>query len=327
MPALSPSLCALASLCPENESAFLALEYLLRGEKEDAGLMNKSMAPNRAIVVFAEKEIRRIWYQNEWWFSVVDVVAILTSQADALKSRKYWNKLSQRLRDEGSEVVTNCHQLKLEAPDGKMRKTDCANTEGLFRIIQSIPSQKAEPFKRWLAKVGYERVQEIEDPELAQERMKSLYEQKGYPKDWIDKRLRGIAIRQNLTDEWQQRGIESQKDYAILTAEISKATFGMTPGDYKKYKNIPTTSKANLRDNMTDLELIFTMLGEKMTTEISQQEEPETFIENKKVARRGGKVAGHARKKAEKELGRSIVSENNYLANPSHESGKKKLKN
>ena len=267
-----------------------------------------------AIVVFESRKIRREWHQEEWWFSVVDVVAVLSEQPDSLKARKYWNKLAQRLRDEGSEVVTNCHRLKLQAADGKKYKTDCANTEGLFRIIQSIPSPKAEPFKRWLAAVGYERVQEIENPELAQERMKALYEQKGYPKDWIDKRLRGMAIRQNLTDEWQERGIKEQKNYAILTAEISRATFGMTPGEYKKHKNIPAKSKANLRDNMTDLELIFTMLGEKVTTEISRQEKPETFPKNRQVARRGGKVAGNARKDTEKELGRSVISKENYLS-------------
>lgn len=276
--------------------------------------MVASKNKDQAIVVFESQKIRRDWYQEEWWFSVVDVVAILTEQSTPLKARKYWNKLAQRLREEGSEVVTNCHQLKLKAPDGKMRKTDCANTEGIFRIIQSIPSPKAEPFKRWLAAVGYERVQEIENPELAQERMKNLYEQKGYPKNWIDKRLRGMAIRQNLTDEWQARGVKEQKDYAILTAEISRATFGMTPGEYKKHKKIPAKSKANLRDNMTDLELIFTMLGEKVTTEISRQEKPETFSGNKQVARRGGKVAGNARKDTEKELGRSVISKENYLS-------------
>ena len=264
---------------------------------------------NQMIVVFGTKEIRRIWHNDEWWFSVVDVCGILTESRD---SGAYWRKLKQRLKVEGSEVVTNCHGLKLVASDGKKYRTDCANTETMFRVIQSIPSPKAEPFKRWLAKVGYERVQEIENPELAQERMKSLYERKGYPKDWIDKRLRGMAVRQNLTDEWKERGIENQKDYAILTAEISKATFGMTPTEYKKHKNIPTKSKANLRDNMTDLELIFTMLGEKVTTEISEQEKPETFIDNKKVAKRGGAVAGNARKDTEKELGRSIISEENY---------------
>jgi len=273
--------------------------------------MADSKKQTSAIVVFESRKIRREWHQEEWWFSVVDVCGVLTESVDA---GAYWRKLKQRLKKEGSEVVTNCHGLKLEAADGKKYKTDCANTEGIFRIIQSIPSPKAEPFKRWLAKVGYQRVQEIENPELAQERMKSLYEQKGYPKDWIDKRLRGMAIRQNLTDEWKERGIKEQKDYAILTAEISRATFGMTPGEYKKHKNIPAKSKANLRDNMTDLELIFTMLGEKVTTEISRQEKPETFPENRQVARRGGSVAGNARKDTEKELGRSVISKENYLS-------------
>jgi prophage antirepressor-like protein len=280
---------------------------------------------NQKIAVFKEQSIRRIWHNNEWWFSVIDVCAVLTGSVNA---GAYWRKLKQRLKKEGSQIVTNCHGLKLKAADGKKYKTDCANTEGLFRIIQSIPSPKAEPFKRWLASVGYERVQEIENPELAQERMKTLYEQKGYPKDWIDKRLRGMAIRQNLTDEWKERGIKQQKDYAILTAEISKATFGLTPGEYKKHKKIPAKSKANLRDNMTDLELIFTMLGEKVTTEISQQEKPKTFSKNKQVAARGGKVAGNARKDTEKELGRSIISKENYLSSqlPDDEPGKLKDK-
>ena len=197
--------------------------------------------------------------------------------------------------NEIKEPVTNCHQLKLQAADGKMRFTDVADAKQLLRIIQSIPSPKAEPFKQWLAQVGYERMLEIENPELAQERMKQLYEQKGYPKDWIDKRLRGIAIRQNLTDEWKKRGITEEREYAILTAEISKATFGMTPSEYK------------------DLELIFTMLGERVTTEISEKEQPETFGESKKVAKRGGHVAGIARKETEKELGRSVSNPNNFL--------------
>ena len=270
------------------------------------------MEQKNKIILFQDRKIRRIWREDEWYFSVIDIVGVLT---DSANPRDYWYKMKIRVKTEdGFEPSTVCRQFKMEAPDGKQRKTDCANTEGILRIIQSIPSPKAEPFKRWLAKVGYERVQEIENPELAQERMKALYEQKGYPKDWIDKRLRGIAIRQNLTDEWKERGIENQKDYAILTAEISKATFGMTPSEYKKHKNIPTKSKANLRDNMTDLELIFTMLGEKVTTEISEQEKPDTFTDNKKVAKRGGTVAGNARKETEKELGRSIVSEENYLS-------------
>jgi hypothetical protein len=195
----------------------------------------------------------------------------------------------------------------------KKRKTLAGNARDALRLIQSIPSKKAEPFKRWLAQIGKERLDEIENPELAQERMKVLYEKKGYPKDWIDKRLRGIAIRQNLTDEWKELGIISQKDYAILTAEISKATFGITPGEYKRLKSIPAKSRANLLDNITDLELIFTMLGEKVTTEISYKEKPEGMPANKKVAKRGGGVAGKARKETEKELGRSVISEKNYL--------------
>lgn len=267
------------------------------------------MSKETAIVVFKEQTIRRAWHNNEWWFAVADVVTVLT---DSVNSADYIKKMRSRdkeLAKGWGQIVT---PLSIETAGGKQR-LNCANTEGIFRIIQSIPSPKAEPFKLWLAQVGYERIQEIENPELAQERMKQLYEQKGYPKDWIDKRLRGIAIRQNLTDEWQERGIGSQKDYAILTAEISKATFGMTPSEYKQYKNLPSKSKANLRDHMTDLELIFTMLGEKMTTEISVVEKPEGLIENKKVARRGGNVAGNARKDAEKELGKSVISRNNYL--------------
>jgi len=271
------------------------------------------MTQNNAIVLFKEQQIRRIWHKDEWWFSVVDVVGALTGSSNA---RRYWSDLKIQLteKEDFSELYEKIVQLKLPAPDGKMRETDCANSESLLRIIQSVPSPKAEPFKRWLAKVGYERIQEIENPELAQERMKQLYEQKGYPKDWIDKRLRGIAVRQNLTDEWKERGITSQNDYAILTAEISKATFGMTPSEYKKHKKLPAKAKDNLRDHMTDLELIFTMLGERVTTEISASEKPETFSGSKQVARRGGKVAGTARKETEKELGRSVISRDNYLA-------------
>ena len=214
--------------------------------------------------------------------------------------------------EDGIELSTICRQLKLLSSDGKRYSTDCANVKSLLRIIQSIPSPKAEPFKQWLAQVGYERMQEIENPELAQERMKELYEKKGYSKDWIDKRLRGIAIRQNLTDEWKERGITKERDFAILTAEISKATFGLTPSEYKEVKGL-TKKNQNLRDHMTDLELIFTMLGERVTTEISQQEKPEDFEKNKDVARRGGNVAGVARKETEKELGHSVISSENYL--------------
>ena len=262
------------------------------------------------IAIFEGKKIRKKWFQKDWWFSVTDVCSILVESVD---SGAYWRKLKQRLKSEGSQVVTFCHGLKLEAPDGKKYSTDCANVAGILRIIQTIPSPKAEPFKLWLAQLGKERLDEIENPELAQERMKTLYEQRGYPKDWTDKRLRGIAIRQDLTDEWKERGITIQKEFAILTAEISKATFGMTPSQYKKFKNIPTKSKLNLRDNMTDLELIFTMLGERVTTEISQKEKPNTFVGNKKVAKRGGKVAGKARKNTEKEIGDSVVSKTNFI--------------
>ncbi len=240
------------------------------------------------------------------------MIAILTD-SEHQGARNYWKVLKHRLKKEGNETVTNCNRLKMLAPDGKMRLTDVADTEQLLRLIQSVPSPKAEPFKQWLAKVGYERIEEIENPELAQERMKMLYEQKGYSQDWIDKRLRGIAIRQNLTDEWKERGITEKRDYAILTAEISKATFGMTLSEYRDFKNIPAKSNVNLRDNMDDLELIFTMLRERVTTEISQKEKPTTFQENKRVAQRGGKVAGNARENTEKELGRSVISEKNNL--------------
>ncbi len=262
------------------------------------------------MAVFKGKKIRRTLHNNEWWFSIVDICEALTDSVDA---GAYWRKLKQRLGEEGSEVVTFCHGLKLEASDGKKYETDCANTEGSFRIIQSIPSPKAEPFKRWLAKVGYERVQEIEDPELAAKRTRLLYKLKGYSENWIEKRMRGIAIREELTDEWQKRGVKEQKEYEILTAEISKATFGVTPNQYKKLKGL---ERQNLRDHMDDLELIFNMLGERVTTEISQQEKPDTFAKNKKVAERGGSVAGNARKQTEKEIGRSVVSKNNYLQRP-----------
>jgi len=273
--------------------------------------MTNKLEQNSKIVLFQSRKIRRTWHKNEWFYSVVDIVEALTESVDP---KDYWYRVKKRMSDdEKSELSTICRQLKLESADGKKYNTDCANTKGALRIIQSIPSPKAEPFKQWLAQVGKERLDEIENPELAQERMKNLYEQKGYSKDWIDKRLRGMAIRQNLTDEWKERGIEHAKDYAILTAEISKATFGMTPSKYKKFKNLPKKSKADLRDHMTDLELIFTMLGEKVTTEISQKEKPQGMPENKKVARRGGNVAGVAREKAEKELGRSVISDENFL--------------
>ena len=262
------------------------------------------------IKLFQDKKIRSAWNDEEeqWYFSVVDVVEALT---DSPNPRQYWRKMKDRDLKE-YQSYPFWVQLKLASSDGKKYATDCANIKGLFRIIQSIPSPKAEPFKLWLSQVGYERMLEIENPELAQERMKELYEKKGYPKDWIDKRLRGMAIRQNLTDEWKRRGITAEQDYAILTAEISKATFGMTPSEYKEFKGL-TKKNQNLRDHMDDLELIFTMLGERVTTEISQKEDPETFEQSRQIAKRGGNVAGVARKETEKELGRSVSNPNNYL--------------
>ena len=265
------------------------------------------------IVVFQEKAIRRVWDKNEWWFSVVDVCSVLTESPDA---GAYWRKLKQRLGTEGSEVVTFCHGLKLEAPDGKQRITDCANTEGIFRVIQSIPSPKAEPFKRWLAQVGYERVKEIEDPELASARARELYEAKGYPKDWIEKRMRAIAVRGALTDEWKARGVAEGREYSILTAEIARATFGVTPGDHKELKGLAQAKTANLRDHMTDLELIFTMLGEAGTTEIAKRKDAQGFKQNQTAAREGGAVAGNARKELEVKTGVPVVSQQNYLNSP-----------
>lgn len=258
------------------------------------------------IALFRDKEIRRIIHNKEWWFSVIDVIEALT---DSVNPRDYWFKMKIRVKNEdGFQLSTICRQLKLIAPDGKMRDTDCANTEGLFRIIQSIPSPKAEPFKRWLAKIGYERVQEIEDPELGTKRTRALYKAKGYPDSWIEKRMRGIEIRETLTDEWRKHGVEG-KEYEILTAEIAKAAFGLTPGEHKKIKGL---KRENLRDHMTDLELIFSMLGEAATTEITKIEHPQGFDENKKVSKRGGEVAGGARKKLEKETGKKVVSKGNY---------------
>jgi hypothetical protein len=269
--------------------------------------MKSDKDQNNHIALFKGKAIRRTLHNKEWWFSISDVCAVLT---DSFDPGAYWRKLKQRLIEEGSEVVTFCHGLKLEAPDGKMRETDCANTEGMFRIIQSIPSPKAEPFKRWLAKVGYERVQEIENPELATKRTRMLYKLKGYPEDWIEKRMRGIAIREELTDEWKNRGAAKEKDYEILTAEISKATFGLVPSEYKKLKGL---KKENLRDHMDDFELILSMLGERTTTEIHRIKDSHGLPRLKDDARAGGQIAGTTRKQIERKLGRSIVSESNFM--------------
>ncbi|MBI5635156.1 MAG: Bro-N domain-containing protein [Nitrospirae bacterium] len=270
------------------------------------------------LAVFKGRQIRRTLHKNEWWFSVVDVIAVLT---DSANPRDYWYKMKIRVKDEdGTELSTFCRQLKLKSSDGKKYETDCANTETMFRIIQSIPSPKAEPFKRWLAKVGYERVQEIEDPELATKRTKALYTAKGYSDDWIEKRMRGIAIREELTDEWKKREVREKKEYEILTAEIAKAAFGITPGTHKKLKGL---KRENLRDHMTDLELIFSMLGEAATTEITKVHDAKGFDESKHAARKGGAVAGTARKDLDKKTGKRVVSKENYLTTPQ---GIKKLR-
>jgi hypothetical protein len=260
------------------------------------------------IAIFKGKKIRKIIYQKEWWFSVLDIIGVLT---DSPQPKTYWAKMKERDK-ELFQPFPFWEQLKLESSDGKKYETDCANTEGIFRLIQSIPSPKAEPFKRWLAKVGYERVQEIEDPELAQKRTRMLYKLKGYSEDWIEKRMRGIAIREELTEEWQKRGAEEQRDYEILTAEISKATFGMTPSEYKKLKNL---KRENLRDHMDDFELILTMLGERTTTEIHKTEDSKGVPKLKDDARVGGQIAGTTRKQIERKLKRPIISKNNYLQN------------
>ena len=255
------------------------------------------MTDTTKISLFRGKKIRKTIFKDEWWFSVIDVCGALSESVDP---GAYWRKLKQRLKEERSQVVTFCHELKLEAADGKKYDTDCANTEGIFRIIQSIPSPKAEPFKLWLARVGYERVKEIEDPELATKRTVAIYKAKGYPDSWIDKRMRGIAVRQTLTDEWQRRGIREKIEYEILTAEISEATFGMKPSEYKKFKNL---KRENLRDHMDDLELIFSMLGEASTNRIARSKDAQGFPENKVAARQGGEVAGKAREDLEKKSG------------------------
>lgn len=268
------------------------------------------MDGSKGIVLFEEKYVRRIWDEKEekWYFSVVDVCGILTDSNDPVA---YWRKLKQRLKAEGNESVTFCHALKMKAPDGKMRLTDCADAEGLLRIIQSIPSPKAEPFKRWLAKVGYERMQEIENPELATARIRDTYRHKGYSDEWIALRMRGIATRDELTEEWKNRGIEGSKEYQILTAEISKAAFGMTPSEYKQLKSLDKSGE-NLRDHMTDLELIFSQLSEAATTEIARNDDAQGFYQNKNAAQRGGKIAGDARKSLEEQTGRSVSTKDNY---------------
>ena len=275
------------------------------------------MDSKNALVVFQGNKIRRTWHNEQWWFALEDVISVLTESKDP---KQYIQKMKQRDEQLSQGWVQIVHTLPVDTIGG-VQKVNCANTESMFRIIQSIPSKKAEPFKRWLAKVGYERIQEIEDPELAQKRMLEIYKQKGYSDAWIEKRLRGIAIRDELTNEWDKRGIKKQKEYSILTAEIARATFDVTPGEHKTLKGL---KRENLRDHMSGIELIFSMLGEASTTEIAKSKDAEGFIQNKDAARKGGGIAGSARKNLELETGKKVVSNENYLTEPE---SVKRLKN
>ncbi len=268
--------------------------------------MKKEANISTKIAIFKGKKVRKLIFQNEWWFVVEDVVLALIDSSD---SKQYIQRMNLRDPELSKGWVQFVHTLLVETSGGK-QQMNCANTEGIFRIIQSIPSPKAEPFKRWLAKVGYERVQEIEDPELATKRTRALYKAKGYPGSWIEKRMRGIEIRETLTDEWRKRHVGADREYAILTAEISQATFGMTPSQYKKFKGL---KRENLRDHINDLELIFSMLGEASTTEIAKNKDAQGFSENKQAAKLGGAVAGHARKELEQKSGKKVSTKRNYL--------------
>ncbi|MFH0870188.1 MAG: Bro-N domain-containing protein [archaeon] len=266
------------------------------------------MPKDKALVVFQDKNIRRLWYSNEWFYSVIDIIEVLT---DSPTPRQYWGKVKDR-EFIALELSPIWVQLKLPAEDGKLRFTDCINTKNAFRLIQSIPSKKAEPFKQWLAQLAQDRIEEIENPELAQNRVKEYYELKGYPRDWIDKRLRGIAIRQELTDEWKDRDVTEDTNFAILTNEITKATFGMTVQEYKDFKGLKKKNQ-NLRDHMVDWELIFTMVGEKATTDIAKSRDAKGFEENKNAAKRGGQIANIAKTELEQETGKSVLSKDNFL--------------
>ena len=262
------------------------------------------MDKQNSIRLFEQKQVRSLWNEEEekWYFSIVDVILILTESIDA---QAYWRKLKQRLIEEGNQTVTNCHALKMIAADGKMRLTDVADTEQLFRLIQSIPSKKAEPFKLWLAKVGRERMDEIENPEIGIDRIMETYLKKGYSKEWINQRLKSIEVRKDLTDEWDKRGVKKGQEYAILTDEITKGWSGFSVKEYKNYKDL---KKENLRDNMTNLELVLNMLAEATTTEISKEKKPKTFPENKIIAQQGGTIAGNTRKAIEAKTGKKVVS-------------------
>jgi hypothetical protein len=268
------------------------------------------MTKETAIKLFNQRKIRTHWDadQEKWYFSIVDVIQALTDQPDFQTARKYWNKLKERLRAEGNQTVTNCHQLKMQAADGKMRLTDVADTEQLLRLIQSIPSPKAEPFKQWLARVGYERIEETEDPEKTFDRAMETYLKKGYSREWINQRLKSIEVRKELTDEWENRGVQKGQEFAILTDEITKAWSGFSTKEYKQFKDL---KKENLRDHMTNLELVLNMLAEATTTEISQAKKPATFEGSRKIAKEGGTIVGHTRKEIEEKTGKKVVTKKN----------------
>ena len=267
------------------------------------------MNEEKSIVIFQNKKIKRTWFNDEWWFVAVDIIEALTDSKDPANYLKDMRRRDEGFKQGWGQIAT---PLLIDTVGGK-QKINCVSTKGAFRLIQSIPSKKAEPFKLWLAQVGYDRIQEIENPELAQQRMKKIYEAKGYSQDWIEKRVRGIAIRDELTDEWKKRDVKTEREYAILTSEISKATFGMTPDEYKRFKGL---RRENLRDHMNDLELIFSMLGERVSTEITRKEDARGYKRVEGAARIGGKIAGNARKETEKELRRPITSNENYLTTP-----------
>ena len=265
-------------------------------------------------IKFEQFSIRRIWDEetDRWWFAVVDIIEALT---ESTKPRDYWYRMKKRVAEaDGFELSTLCRHFRMEAANGRSYQTECANTEGMLRIIQSIPSPKAEPFKQWLAKVGYERIQEIDNPELAAQRAKALYKAKGYSDEWIEARLRSVDVRKELTDEWHNRGVQAGKEYAFLTAEISRGTFGLTPNEHKELKTL--RKKDNLRDHMSNAELVFTILGELSTTEVARHEDAQGYDENFQAAKKGGRIAGNARRELEAETGKPVLSSRNYLTHP-----------
>lgn len=268
------------------------------------------MTKENSIKVFEQKQVRTHWDSDleKWYFSVIDIIAVLTDQQNFQAARNYWKVLKTRLIKEGNQTVTNCNQLKMIAGDGKMRLTDVADTEQVFRLIQSVPSKKAEPFKLWLAQVGRERIDEIEDPEIGIDRLMETYLRKGYSKEWVNQRLKSIEVRKELTDEWENRGVQKGQEFAILTDDITKAWSGLSTKDYKVLKDL---KKENLRDHMTNLELVLNMLAEATTTEISKEKKPGTFNENRKIAKQGGTIAGNTRREIEEKTGKRIVTSKN----------------